>query len=170
MWDLSLKRETLLTIFDVLKRYPITESESKQLKSGSTKSNAESNFDDPVDLLDLLTFLSPRVPPKINTNNQLYLNRQKLPIWQYQNQLINMLNSTQVILVSGDTGCGKTTQVPQFILDHCSSTNTPCRVIVAEPRRIAATSVAERVARERGELLGQTIGYHIRFDNMLDEN
>ena len=60
------------------------------------------------------------------------------------------LNGTQV--VSGETGCGKTTQVPQFVLDHAIEGNSgaECSIICTQPRRISAIGVAERVAAERG--------------------
>ena len=51
-------------------------------------------------------------------------------------------------MCSGETGCGKTTQVPQFILDHCDAAGTRCNIICTQPRRISAMSVAERVADE----------------------
>jgi ATP-dependent RNA helicase YTHDC2 len=68
-------------------------------------------------------------------------------------------------MISGDTGSGKTTQVPQFILEHYCDTKQPVRILCTQPRRIAAMSVAERVATERGEPLGGTTGYQIRLEN-----
>ena len=56
-------------------------------------------------------------------------------------------------------------QVPQFILEDANTQSTPCRLVCTQPRRISALSVSERVASERGERLGQTVGYQIRLDN-----
>ena len=56
-------------------------------------------------------------------------------------------------------------QVPQFILEDANTRSTPCRLVCTQPRRISALSVSERVATERGERLGQTVGYQIRLDN-----
>ncbi len=68
-------------------------------------------------------------------------------------------------MISGDTGSGKTTQTPQYILEHFSDTQRPVRILCTQPRRIAAIAVAERVAAERGEPLGGTVGYQIRLEN-----
>ena len=168
LWDFSIKRETAQAIYDLFKNHPVTEAEIKLLESISKKSETSDfqflNYNENFRDFDF-ELIPPLVPPQSKTSSQSYLEKKKLPVWQYENQIIDLINSNQVILISGDTGCGKTTQVPQFILDHCTKTNTPCHVIVAEPRRIAATSVAERVARERNEFVGQTVGYHIRLDN-----
>ena len=56
-------------------------------------------------------------------------------------------------------------QVPQMILDDCCARNQQCRILCTQPRRIAALSVAERVAAERGERIGQTVGYQIRLES-----
>jgi HrpA-like RNA helicase len=69
----------------------------------------------------------------------------------------------QVVLISGETGCGKTTQVPQFLLDD-PSVGPTCSIVCTQPRRISAISVAERVASERGEAAGGTVGYAVRGD------
>lgn len=65
----------------------------------------------------------------------------------------------QVIIISGETGCGKTTQVPQFILESEieSLRGAVCSIICTQPRRISAMSVSERVASERGEKLGESV-------------
>lgn len=56
-------------------------------------------------------------------------------------------------------------QVPQMILDYCCAQKKPCRIFCTQPRRLAALSVAERVASERGEKIGQTVGYQIRLES-----
>ncbi|KAM8809719.1 putative ATP-dependent RNA helicase DHX57 isoform 2-T2 [Eudromia elegans] len=94
--------------------------------------------------------------------------RQKLPAWQERETILDLLNSHQVLVVSGMTGCGKTTQIPQFILD-ASLQGSPSRVaniICTQPRRISAISVAERVAKERTERIGSTVGYQIRLESV----
>ena len=63
-------------------------------------------------------------------------------------------------------GCGKTTQIPQYILDNhiLNLEGSTCRIVCTQPRRISAITVAERVAQERGEPLGESVGYHIRLE------
>lgn len=56
-------------------------------------------------------------------------------------------------------------QVPQIILDDCSARSQQCRILCTQPRRIAALSIADRVAAERGERIGQTVGYQIRLES-----
>lgn len=74
-----------------------------------------------------------------------------------------MILLLKVILISGETGCGKTTQLPQFILEDAYRHHKECRIFCTQPRRLSAVAVAERVATERGEPIGQTVGYQIRY-------
>ncbi|CAK9152113.1 unnamed protein product [Ilex paraguariensis] len=74
----------------------------------------------------------------------------------------------QVVVVSGETGCGKTTQLPQYILESeiDAARGAACNIICTQPRRISAMAVAERVAAERGEKLGESVGYKVRLEGM----
>ncbi|XP_029450233.1 putative ATP-dependent RNA helicase DHX57 isoform X3 [Rhinatrema bivittatum] len=94
--------------------------------------------------------------------------RRKLPAWQKRETILDLLSRHQVLVVSGMTGCGKTTQIPQFILD--ASLKLPpdqvSNIICTQPRRMSAISVAERVAKERAERLGLTVGYQIRLESV----
>lgn len=67
----------------------------------------------------------------------------------------------QVVIVSGETGCGKTTQLPQYILESeiDAGRGATCSVICTQPRRISAMAVSERVASERGEKLGESVSF-----------
>ena len=76
-------------------------------------------------------------------------------------QIVRMVDTNQVVIVLGSTGCGKTTQVPQYILDHHAKMKKRCNIIVTQPRRIAATSVARRVSDERGWELSTIVGYQV---------
>ncbi|CAH2252973.1 ATP-dependent RNA helicase DHX57 isoform X1 [Pelobates cultripes] len=94
--------------------------------------------------------------------------RLKLPAWEKQDTILQLLSRHQVLVVSGMTGCGKTTQIPQFILDASlqGSYDHVSNIICTQPRRISAISVAERVAQERTERVGLSVGYQIRLESV----
>lgn len=85
----------------------------------------------------------------------------------HRKEILAAVAAHQVLLISGETGCGKTTQIPQYILDHAWSNKQPCRILCTQPRRIAAIMVATRVAEERGEALGKTVGYRVMLDKVV---
>ncbi|VDO11988.1 unnamed protein product [Rodentolepis nana] len=105
-------------------------------------------------------------------NSQFYApikkERASLPVANYINQILNCIAKNQVTLIRGETGCGKTTQVPQFILDNyiASGKGAECAVLVTQPRRLCAISLAERVASERCEAIGISVGYSVRFETV----
>ncbi|XP_012225359.2 ATP-dependent DNA/RNA helicase DHX36 isoform X2 [Linepithema humile] len=101
-----------------------------------------------------------------------YLNmlkfRMKLPTYHKKLEILKLIEDNQVIVISGETGCGKTTQVAQFILDDQleAGNGSITQIICTQPRRISAISVAERVAAERAERLGKSVGYQIRLEKI----
>ncbi|CAE7530850.1 unnamed protein product [Symbiodinium natans] len=101
----------------------------------------------------------------------------KLPIAQHKTEITELIRDNQIVLIQGETGCGKTTQVPQYILEAAlrmqaeakrpetktTDLRRPVRIVVTQPRRIAAITVAKRVAEELGEKVGEgVVGYKIR--------
>ncbi|XP_028320470.1 ATP-dependent DNA/RNA helicase DHX36 [Gouania willdenowi] len=106
-----------------------------------------------------------------NKHNDMLKFREKLPSYGKKEELVELINANRVLVVSGETGCGKTTQVTQFILDdHIErDVGSTCRVVCTQPRRISAISVAERVAAERAESVGNgnSCGYQIRLQSRL---
>lgn len=84
-------------------------------------------------------------------------------------KILKELDENQALVIKGDTGCGKTTQVPQFIIDHMTEKGlaSECSMVVTQPRRISAISLSQRVAFERGELLGDVVGYQVRLQQVL---
>jgi HrpA-like RNA helicase len=80
-------------------------------------------------------------------------------------QVLAAISSSQVVVIEGETGCGKSTQVPQYVLEQAAADGTPCSIIVTQPRRISALGVSERVAAERGESVGGVVGYSIRLES-----
>lgn len=94
-----------------------------------------------------------------------------LPIWRYKDQILKAVDSSQVILIVGETGSGKTTQVPQFLYYMEGFTRSlqhkaPGKIGITQPRRIAATTTAKRVCEEmRCGTIGGIVGYTVRFDD-----
>ncbi|KAL2546121.1 DEA(D/H)-box RNA helicase family protein [Forsythia ovata] len=94
--------------------------------------------------------------------------RSSLPAYKEKDAILSAILQNQVVIISGETGCGKTTQIPQFILESeiNSIRGAMCNIICTQPRRISAMSVSERIAAERGEKLGDTVGYKVRLEGM----
>ncbi len=102
--------------------------------------------------------------------------RSKLPTWNFKDEILSLLEENQVLVISGDTGCGKSTQVPQFILEESISTlkGATCNIICTQPRKISAVGLAERVAYERCEKGGAgsdmgLVGYQVRLQKRATE-
>jgi HrpA-like RNA helicase len=84
---------------------------------------------------------------------QMRASRAKLPAHASRGAVLDALRTSQSLVICGETGCGKSTQVPQYMLEEAveRGTGALCTVLIAQPRRVAAVSLAERVAAERGE-------------------
>lgn len=86
---------------------------------------------------------------------------------------MSTIDSAQCVVLCGETGCGKSTQVPSFILEHCMAQGKPVKIFCTEPRRISAISLAQRVSSELGEAPGSAgsrgslVGYSIRLDSRV---
>ncbi len=86
-----------------------------------------------------------------------------LPITAKKDEIIAAVAGNPVVIISGETGSGKTTQIPKFCLD--AGRGIDGKIGCSQPRRIAATTVSRRIAQELGERLGQSVGYKIRFQD-----
>ncbi|KAM7345400.1 ATP-dependent RNA helicase pea [Cochliomyia hominivorax] len=97
------------------------------------------------------------------TDMSLVEQRQSLPIYKLRDDLIKAVTDNQILIVIGETGSGKTTQITQYLAE-CGFTARG-KIGCTQPRRVAAMSVAKRVAEEFGCRLGQEVGYTIRFED-----
>ncbi|VEU23867.1 DEKNAAC104902 [Brettanomyces naardenensis] len=95
--------------------------------------------------------------------------RRDLPVHQQRKDFLKMFQTSQIMVLVGETGSGKTTQVPQFVLYDDMPHLVGKMVGITQPRRVAAMSVASRVADEMDVELGEEVGYSIRFENMTSE-
>ncbi|MCJ1477870.1 hypothetical protein MMC13_006543 [Lambiella insularis] len=111
------------------------------------------------------------------TSTPMYINmlksRMTLPIWKFKSELLDAIEDHQVTIVCGETGCGKSTQVPAYILERELLSGRDCKIYCTEPRRISAISLARRVSEELGEGkndVGTTrslVGYAIRLESQV---
>jgi len=99
-----------------------------------------------------------------NLSLTLEQHRQRLPIYKNRDHILYLLENYQTLVLVGETGCGKSTQVPQYLYEAgwCADNKV---IAVTEPRRVAVTTLAARVADEKGSPLGHLVGYSIRFDD-----
>ena len=95
--------------------------------------------------------------------------RQNLPAWDMNKQIVQAINSYQCVIISGETGSGKSTQCVQFILDYMIDTlnGSVANIVCTQPRRISALGLADRVSDERCSSVGDEVGYAIRGDSKL---
>lgn len=99
-----------------------------------------------------------------------YKTTTNLPIYPYRSNLINSINSYSVIIIQGQTGCGKTTQVPMYIMEDAILEKSQDRapvIYVTQPRRIAARSIATRVCEEHNWQLGSLVGYQVGLEKCV---
>lgn len=94
--------------------------------------------------------------------------RKSLPVYEYRDELLAAIEEHQVLIVEAETGSGKTTQLPQY-LHEAGYTRNGQKIGCTQPRRVAAMSVAARVAEEMGVRLGQQVGYSIRFEDATSD-
>lgn len=94
--------------------------------------------------------------------------RKSLPVYEWREELLKAIEDFQVLIIVGETGSGKTTQLPQF-LHEAGYTKGGQKVGCTQPRRVAAMSVAARVAEEMGVRLGGEVGYSIRFEDCTSD-
>lgn len=102
--------------------------------------------------------------------------RMNLPIWAFKDEILSTLDDHRVLIICSETGSGKSTQIPSFILEHEMTQGRPCKVYVTEPRRISAISLARRVSEELGESKNDVgtnrslIGFAVRLESKFTQS
>ncbi|GLB10832.1 hypothetical protein AtubIFM57258_007244 [Aspergillus tubingensis] len=101
--------------------------------------------------------------------------RMNLPIWNFRDDILNTLDTHRALIICSETGSGKSTQIPSFILEHEMKQGRPCKIYVTEPRRISAISLARRVSEELGENKNDVgtarslIGFAVRLESKVSQ-
>ncbi|GCB61548.1 hypothetical protein scyTo_0004115 [Scyliorhinus torazame] len=92
-----------------------------------------------------------------------------LPVDMHKKAIVSAIEENRVTVIAGETGCGKTTRIPQFILEKFITNNrgAHCNILITQPRRISAVSVGQRVGSEIGPSLKKNVGYQVRLESML---
>ncbi|KAH9388138.1 putative pre-mRNA-splicing factor ATP-dependent RNA helicase dhx16 [Tyrophagus putrescentiae] len=111
----------------------------------------------------------PQLSEKEKRKQTIEETRRSLPVFPYKDALIEAIRDHQVLIIEGETGSGKTTQVPQYLHEAGFTEGGKKKVGCTQPRRVAAMSVAARVAEEMGVKLGGEVGYSIRFEDCTSE-
>ena len=93
---------------------------------------------------------------------------EELPVSERRDDIMNAIRDNQVVIIAGETGSGKTTQIPKMCLEL--GLGEKGLIGHTQPRRLAARSVAERIAEELGQKIGETVGYQVRFTSEVGEH
>ncbi|OQR72688.1 putative pre-mRNA-splicing factor ATP-dependent RNA helicase DHX16-like [Tropilaelaps mercedesae] len=110
----------------------------------------------------------PKISERERRKMSIEETRKSLPIYPFRDELLRAIADHQVLIVEGETGSGKTTQIPQYLYED-RYTRDGLKIGCTQPRRVAAMSVAARVAEEMGVKLGNEVGYSIRFEDCTTE-
>lgn len=171
----TFSEEAKLVLRDVFTRYPPDDCEMGEKMVGKLGGNTNKIRRKKDDIFSRPVMSKAEIEKKVESLTstvenvpklkQIAEKRSKLPIASFRDHITMTIDSHQVVLISGETGCGKTTQVPQYILDYMWGKGETCKIICTQPRRISATSVAERISSERGENIGDCVGYKIRLES-----
>ena len=139
--------------------------EDERIKNAGIVAGKHIVFEKPEDEVRLKAIQEQRQQEELR-QKRLSTIQESLPVFKYKDDILAAVNAHQVLIIRGETGSGKTTQIPQYLLER---SDHEC-VVCTQPRRVAAMSVAARVASERSCELGSEVGYSVRFDNKTTDS
>ncbi|ESO09137.1 hypothetical protein HELRODRAFT_110038 [Helobdella robusta] len=167
--NVDLVRNSRNQIQNLLQKHPLTVKERQELQQRNERNQMNESMMKEIakTTTGRLNNGMPQVPPPKSTSPEFLAFQDSLPVSKMKDVIVKTINENKVILISGETGSGKTTQIPQLILNDCHANNKACRIFCTQPRRLSALTIAERVAAERGEKIGHTVGYQIRLESRV---
>ncbi|KAF2325077.1 hypothetical protein GH714_022649 [Hevea brasiliensis] len=158
---MGTERKRKVSLFDVVDETSISAKKSKTNGGGGAAINNNGNNDN---LINRWTG-----KPYSQRYYEILEKRTSLPVWQQKEEFLTALKKNQVLVLVGETGSGKTTQIPQFVLESIDIETPDKRrkmmIGCTQPRRVAAMSVSRRVAEEMDVNIGEEVGYSIRFED-----
>lgn len=144
-------------VFDKEAIIDFTNDSDDQLDDSDEEDESEEEDEEKQELLSKLQAEIDRV--KTVTDS-----RKLLPVYAFRKELMETIDKNQALIIVGETGSGKTTQLPQYLVEDGYTQGNKYQIAVTQPRRVAAMSVAARVSEEMNVVLGKEVGYSIRFD------
>ena len=169
--------------FSEQKKWEKDQMSSAMFKIGSKKESDENQdreyqliVENQIDFIEEIAKKSQEPPEKkepVLTESQrkkldIIETKKSLPIYRFKDDIVQAIKDHQILILEGETGSGKTTQIPQYLHD-AGFTEGGKKIGCTQPRRVAAMSVAARVAQEMNVKLGNEVGYSIRFEDCTSE-
>ena len=155
-----MNKESLSILRHFQNDFPEKEKRNPNIRQEAQKSNSK----------PMVLSKPPNVPPPSRADSRIQEKRTTLPIFSFRQKILESIDENRIILIHGSTGSGKTTQIPQYILENAHEKNLPCRILCTQPRRISTIASADRVCYERMESTGGTIGYQIRLESSFSQD
>ncbi|XP_034274448.1 ATP-dependent RNA helicase TDRD9 isoform X2 [Pantherophis guttatus] len=144
---------------EYIKRYRQLEAKELEARGGSCSSSKPVSPESPQHESTFGTY--------IPDGNYKYPD---LPISRYKEEIVSLIENHSVVIVHGSTGSGKSTQLPQYVLDHCAQHSIYCNIVVTQPRRIGASSIARWISKQRSWPLGELVGYQVGLEKVATKN
>ncbi|PQQ18686.1 ATP-dependent RNA helicase DEAH13 [Prunus yedoensis var. nudiflora] len=150
--------------------------DSQSMKMDNVKETPNVNFSRTSKLSNSPTPGSPIAPTIVHVSRpeEVENARKDLPIVMMEQEIMEAVNDHSTVIICGETGCGKTTQVPQFLFEAGFGSSFSCVrsgiIGVTQPRRVAVLATAKRVAYELGLHLGKEVGFQVRYDKRIGES
>ncbi|CAH8483609.1 unnamed protein product [Schistosoma haematobium] len=171
----SLTWDSKSLIIQLLENNPVTPKEKLELYppvDGISRVDIEIRKERYRGTTGRLMGTVPQIPPPSSIQKNLHWTKEKYTseenvIEDCREQIINCINSNPITIISGPPGIGKTTYLPQILVDECYMQSHRCRIICSQPYRLYAHINADRLAQIRGETTGQTVGYQIRLESKV---